>query len=87
MKSDRLGAGQVIGIFLVGIAAITTIILGLIMLVQPERFQIATQVVVEEITVTPISASATPFQPLPTATPTATATPTPTPEPTSTPTP
>jgi len=89
MKSDRLGAGQVIGIFLVGIAAITTIILGLIMLVQPERFQIATQAVAVEITLTPvtITASATPFQPLPTATPTSTATSTLTPEPTSTPTP
>jgi uncharacterized protein YvpB len=86
MKTDRLGAGQVIGIFLVGIAALTAIFLGLVMLVQPERFQIATLVAPITITPTPITASATPFQPLPTATPTATATQTPTPEPTSTPT-
>jgi uncharacterized protein YvpB len=91
MRSGKLSTGQVIGVFLVGVAGIATVFLGLTMISNPAMLQVAFPTGVAGPTQPDLAITATPFQPLPTATPvpaTATSTPTSTPlPPTNTPEP
>lgn len=91
MKTGKLGAGQVIGVFLVGVAGIAAIFLGFILMAVPETLGAALPAVDGAPTHLPAYLSPTPYQPLPTATPlppTVTPSPTPTPlPPTATPRP
>lgn len=85
MKTWMPGAGQAFGLFLVGMAGLAAIALGLAMLARPDWTQTIPTPTAESREISRVAATFTPFLPLPTATappPTATATLVPTPEPT-----
>lgn len=93
MKPGKLGVGQVIGVFLVGIAGITAVVVGLCILVRPGILHAALPPSPTLPVPQTLAPTRTPFQPLPSVTPTSpppTTPPTPippTPEPEPTPTP
>ncbi len=84
MQPGKLSAGQVIGVFLVSVAATTTLLLGFVMLVHPDLIQASASPIQPTASPRPSLPSATPFQPLPTPT---TLPPTPVPSPSPTPLP